>query len=142
MSGLGARFGGWAVGWVKRFSATQHPLAVAAIVGSRIGAAHQSLTQPACVTVLLALSVSPAHAADPAFGQYLAGECVTCHRIDGENKGIPAIVGWPEDQFVAVMKSYKDKDRPNVIMQTIASKLNDQELAALAAYYASLKAKP
>ncbi len=100
------------------------------------------LTRPTAFAVFTILALgSSAHAADPAFGQYLAGECVTCHRADGENKGIPAIVGWPEDQFVAVMKSYKDKDRPNDVMQNIAGKLNSDEMAALAAYYGSLKAK-
>ena len=80
-----------------------------------------------------------ASAADPAFGQYLSSECVTCHRLDGQDKGIPPIVGWPADQFVAVLKSYKAKDRDNKIMQTIAGRLSDDEMAALAAYYGSLK---
>jgi cytochrome c553 len=92
---------------------------------------------------LVALSVLPpmTHAADVAFGEYLAGECATCHRKDGDAKGIPAIIGWPQDQFIAVMQSYKAKDRPNPIMQTIAGRLGDAELAALAAYYESLKFK-
>ncbi len=81
---------------------------------------------------------TPAFAADPAFGQYLSSECVTCHRADGTDKGIPSIVGWPADQFVAVLKSYKAKDRDNAVMQTIAGKFSDEEMEALAAYYASL----
>jgi len=92
--------------------------------------------------MLLLLSVcaaGTANAGDPAFGQYLSSECVTCHRVDGQDKGIPAIVGWPSDQFVAVLKSYKAKDRDNQIMQTIAGRLSDDEMAALAAYYGSLK---
>ncbi len=88
---------------------------------------------------LASLAGSTASAADAAFGQYLSSECVTCHRADGQDKGIPSIVGWPADQFVAVMQSYKVKDRSNPIMQTIAGKLSDDEVAALAAYYASLK---
>ena len=84
------------------------------------------------------LHIGPSQAADPAFGQYLSSECVTCHRSDGADKGIPPIVGWPADQFVAVLKSYKVKDRPNEIMQTVAGKLNDAEIEALAAYYANL----
>ncbi len=91
--------------------------------------------------VVLASGAGRSHAADIAFGQYLAGECVTCHRADGQDKGIPSIVGWPADQFLAVLKSYKDKDRPNVVMQTIAAKFSEDEMAALAAYYASQPAK-
>jgi cytochrome c553 len=95
------------------------------------------------IGVLLAVAARAASAngADIAFGQYLSGECVTCHRADGQDKGIPAIVGWPADQFVAVIKSYKDKDRPNPVMQNIAAKLSEDEIAALAAYYASLPDK-
>ncbi len=78
---------------------------------------------------------------DIAFGEYLSGECVTCHRQDGQDKGIPAIVGWPADQFTAVLQSYKTKDRRNQVMQTIAGRLSDQEMAALAAYFESLKPK-
>lgn len=89
----------------------------------------------------LTVNAVPARAVDIAFGQYLSGECVTCHRVDGSDKGIPPIVGWPVDQFVAVLKSYKDKDRPNVVMQTIAGKLSTEEMDALAAYYASLPIK-
>jgi cytochrome c553 len=95
-----------------------------------------------CTVLLsLALASSAADAADVAFGEYLAGQCVTCHRKDGDVKGIPSIIGWPQDQFVAVMQSYKAKDRPNPIMQTIAGRLSGAELAALAAYYESLKPK-
>lgn len=94
----------------------------------------------ALLTALLGgVAADRAHAADAAFGEYLSGECVTCHRIDGQDKGIPAIVGWPSDQFVAVLQSYKTKDRRNPVMQSIAAKLSDDEMAALAAYFESLK---
>lgn len=87
-------------------------------------------------------ALGTAKAADPAYGEYLSSECVTCHRRDGQDKGIPSIIGWPPEQFVAVLRSYKSKDRPNQIMQTITARLNDDEMAALAAYYASLKPTP
>ena len=80
----------------------------------------------------------PASAADVAFGAYLAGECVACHRNDGQDKGIPSIVGWPVEQFVAAMQSYESKDRANPVMVTIAGKFTDTEVEALAAYYATL----
>lgn len=89
--------------------------------------------------VVAAGSLQNLSAADVAFGQHLANECVTCHRADGQDKGIPSIVGWPADQFVAVMQSYRAKERDNAVMQTIAGRFSDPELAALAAYYESLK---
>ncbi len=81
-----------------------------------------------------------AKAGDPAYGEYLAGECVTCHRTDGKDSNIPDITGWPAEAFVAVLQSYKTKERENRVMQTIAAGLGDDEMAALAAYFASLKA--
>ena len=92
------------------------------------------------VWIGVAAAASPCAVADDvAFGEYLSGECATCHRRDGQEKGIPAIIGWPADQFVAVMQSYKTKDRTNPVMQTIAGRLTDKEMEALAAYYATLK---
>ncbi len=92
--------------------------------------------------VALALSsTGPAQAqADKAFGQYLSSECVTCHQLTGRSEGIPSIVGWPEQTFVAIMDEYRQKRRDNPIMQTIAGRLSDQEIAALAAYFASVTA--
>ena len=85
-----------------------------------------------------------AHAAgDPALGQYLSGECTTCHQITGRVTGqIPQIIAWPEDQFIAVMMSYKDKHRENAIMQTIAGKLSEAEIAALASFFGGLALQP
>lgn len=94
----------------------------------------------ACV-LLAGADTGSAAAGDAAFGEYLSGECVTCHRLDGTNTGIPAIVGWPQDQFVAVLQSYKEKTRPNSVMQTIAGRLSKEDMEALAAYYASQKAR-
>ncbi len=79
---------------------------------------------------------------DRALGQYLSSECVTCHQISGRFDGIPPIVGLPEDSFVAIMKEYKNKHRENPVMQTIAGRLSVEEIAALAAYFGSLKAAP
>lgn len=72
---------------------------------------------------------------DPAYGEYLSGECVTCHQATGEDRGIPSITGWPADVFVTVMHAYKDKHRPHPVMQSVASNLADEEIAALAAYF-------
>jgi cytochrome c len=84
----------------------------------------------------------PARASDLALGRHLAGECVTCHPRDNRNVGIPVIIGWPTEQFVAVLRSYKAKERTNPVMRSVAASLNDEEMAALAAYFATLKPGP
>lgn len=75
---------------------------------------------------------------DPAYGQYLSSECTTCHQTDGFDEGIPSITGWPAEDFVAAMHAYKDKHRPHPVMQMMAGRLSNEEIAALAVYFASL----
>jgi cytochrome c len=76
------------------------------------------------------------------FGEYLSSECVTCHQVSGRYDGIPPIIGWPEESFVEIMNEYRQKKRPNAVMQTLAARLSDEELAALAAYFGALTPKP
>jgi len=80
-----------------------------------------------------------AFAADIAYGEYLSSECATCHRRDGQDQGIPSIIGLPSDKIVGALKAYKSKERSNPIMQTIAGRLSDSDMAALAAFYSGLK---
>lgn len=75
---------------------------------------------------------------DPEYGEYLASECQTCHRSDGSDQGIPSITGWPTEDFVLAMHAYKQQLRPNPVMQNYAGRLTDEEIAALAAYFAGL----
>jgi cytochrome c len=85
------------------------------------------------------LASEMAVAGDVALGRYLSAECIACHPRDNRPKGIPAIIGWPQDQFVAVLQSYKAKERSNPVMQSVAASLTDEQIAALAAYFATLK---
>lgn len=88
-------------------------------------------TEPQLPPEILALK------GDPEFGEYLSSECTTCHQRDGSDKGIPSITGWPTDDFVVAMHAYKRKLRPHPVMQMMASRLTDEEIAALAAYFES-----
>ena len=76
---------------------------------------------------------------DPEYGEYLSNECLTCHRADGAAEGIPSITFWPEEDFVVAMHAYKRKLRPHPVMQMMAGRLNNEEIAALAAYFAKLE---
>jgi cytochrome c len=75
---------------------------------------------------------------DPEYGAYLSGECVTCHQASGADKGIPSITGWPRDDFVVAMHAYKSQVRPHPVMEMIAGRLSDEEIAGLAAFFESL----
>ena len=76
---------------------------------------------------------------DAEYGEYLAGGCTGCHQTDGSYDGIPSIVGWDEETFVWAMHSYKEKIRKHPVMQMMAGRLSDEEIAALAAYFAALE---
>jgi cytochrome c len=76
---------------------------------------------------------------DVEYGEYLATECTTCHQRDGGYQGIPGIVGWPEEFFVLAMHAYREGLRPHQVMQMVARRLNDEEIAALAAYFSDLQ---
>ncbi len=75
---------------------------------------------------------------DPEYGQYLSSECVTCHQSSVVG-AIPSIDGMNEDGFIALMKLYRSKQLDNPTMQTVAGRLSDEDIAALAAYFSALK---
>ena len=74
--------------------------------------------------------------ADLGYGEYLAGECVTCHRKSGA--GIPQINGVEAETFVTIMKAYRSKELDNKVMQMMAGRLDDEQIISLAAYFSSL----
>ena len=76
---------------------------------------------------------------DPEYGEYLSSECTTCHLRDGSDQGIPSITRWPVEDFVVAMHAYKRKLRPHPVMQMMAGRLDDEEIAALAAYFKEAK---
>lgn len=79
----------------------------------------------------LAMAVgSPANAADVAYGEYLANECVTCHQKTGNFNGIPSITGWPSETFIQALNTYRWRERKNPIMQTIADQFQSVPLPA------------
>ena len=76
---------------------------------------------------------------DAEYGEYLAGDCKGCHQADGSYDGIPSITGWESESFVWAMQSYKQKVREHPVMQMLAGRLSDEEIAALAAYFKMLE---
>ncbi|WP_069879345.1 hypothetical protein [Bosea sp. BIWAKO-01] len=106
-------------------------------------ASRPALATLAGLAALIHAMSSAQAAGDRALGEYLSSECTACHQTSGRHDGgIPAIVGVPADQFIALMNSYRDKQRENQVMRTIAGRLSQEEVEALASYYGSLKPAP
>lgn len=94
----------------------------------------------AALTSLLAISGAAHAGGDASAGKQKATTCAGCHGADG--KGVapnPALAGMKESDFVAKLKGYKSGAKANPMMKTFADPLSDQDMADLAAYYASLK---
>ncbi|NKB16314.1 MAG: hypothetical protein HC774_04690 [Sphingomonadales bacterium] len=72
------------------------------------------------------------------YGEHLSQECTTCHRRDGVDNGIPSILGMNIEEFVATLKYYQTGARSNPAMMSVAQSLDDQQIEALASYFATL----
>ncbi len=86
-----------------------------------------------------------ATAADAEAGKAKAAVCAACHGKDGiaAIPGYPNLAGQNEQYLVSALKAYKNKQRSGgqaAIMQGQAAALSDEDIANLAAYYASLPA--
>ena len=103
-------------------------LVIAAFVGVLIGAIPNASAQAD-----LADQIAKA---DIGYGEYLAGECVSCHRKSGT--GIPQVNGIEAETFVTIMKAYRSKELDNKVMQMMAGRLDDEQIISLAAYFSSL----
>ncbi len=79
-------------------------------------------------------------AADLELGRHLSSECMTCHG-GAQGSAIPNIFGHEQTTFIEVMKAYRDKRLPNEAMQTVAARLNDEDIASLALYFATAKSQ-
>ena len=93
----------------------------------------------AALLAMVLLQPHEAFAADVELGRYLATECMTCHGASKTDSAIPDIFGKPESLVDERLKAYRDKSLPNEVMQTVASRLKDDEIAALAAYFRTAK---
>ena len=78
---------------------------------------------------------------DVARGLELSADCADCHGEDGKgDEDNPSIACLDEDEHVKLLKGYKTGEIPDEDENMIdwVSELSDQDMADLAAYYASL----
>lgn len=75
-----------------------------------------------------------ASAADLAYGEYLAGECIACHGA-GAEAAIPPINALPAPYFIEALREYREGERDHDLMRSVARSLGKTEMEALAAYF-------
>src|SRR6188768_691086 len=93
----------------------------------------------AAYLLTIAGGVTASLGADFELGRYLSSECMTCHGTAKADSTIPNIFGLSQSHFTDVIKAYRAKTLPNPIMQTIAGRLSDEDIAALALYFATAR---
>lgn len=97
-------------------------------------------TALALVLAALGTSAYAAPAGDAKAGEQKAQACQACHGADG-NKTIdgtyPKLAGQYADYLAKALTDYKTGARKNAIMAGFATPLSAQDIADLAAFYAS-----
>ena len=80
-------------------------------------------------------------AADAALGKAKAQMCAVCHGLDGIAKvpDAPNLAGESAIYTTRQLEAFKDGRRQHEQMSLIAASLSDEDIADLAAWYASLK---
>jgi cytochrome c553 len=99
----------------------------------------------AAAALLAALLLAPAAAAaDAARGQTLAVACAACHGEDGNAKTekTPSLAGHPAPYLTLQLILFRERQRQNEIMTPIAQALSDDDMTALAAFFAAQKRVP
>lgn len=104
----------------------------------------KTLTIKFVMTALLAFSATAATAADIEAGKIKATTCTGCHGIANYNNvypiyKVPKIGGQNEAYLISALQAYKNGDRNHATMQAQAESLNQQDIADIAAWFASLK---
>ena len=69
------------------------------------------------------------------YGEYLSSECTTCHQLHGYAHGVPSITGWPIEVFIVTLKAYRDGTEKNEAMRSVAKRLTDEDIEALAVFF-------
>lgn len=93
--------------------------------------------------LLLSMLGSVVHAGDAAAGKAKAGTCAGCHGATGISgtPNNPNLAGQHEQYLIQSMNDYKSGKRDHAAMKAMVGTLSDEDIANLAAYYASQACK-
>ncbi|MEM9171710.1 MAG: c-type cytochrome [Pseudomonadota bacterium] len=100
---------------------------------------------PAIILVAI-IGLSGGHNAnadgDPEAGKVLAYTCLGCHGIQGYRNSYPSyrvpMLGGQHAAYIEIaLKAYRSGERSHATMQAQAGSLSDQDIADIAAYFAS-----
>jgi cytochrome subunit of sulfide dehydrogenase len=101
-----------------------------------------AIRSAACALALTAMAgMSPVQAQGaPNLGRQLSFTCTNCHGTDGISVGgMPSLAGQDRDYVARQMRDFRDGKRPATVMHQLARGFTDEQIDALAAYFAAIK---
>jgi cytochrome subunit of sulfide dehydrogenase len=72
----------------------------------------------------------------------LAATCANCHGTEGRpvpGEAMPRLAGQPQEALAASLRAFRDGSRPATVMHQLAKGYSNEEIDALAAYFAALR---
>ena len=101
--------------------------------------AHRLLPVLLCLAILTAMPAQ-AETGDVA-APPIAGRCVACHGADGIGKApqYPNLQGQKAAYLEKQIKAFRSGERNDPWMSAMAKSLTDEEIAALASWFAALR---
>ena len=71
-------------------------------------------------------------------GKMLADNCSACHGTLGAefNEAMPPLAGMKPENFIKLMKDYRNNAFPSIVMHDVAFVFTDAEIEAMAEYFA------
>lgn len=98
----------------------------------------------AVIGMTLAVSTSVMAAGNAAAGKSKAVMCAACHGADGNSPSdmFPKLAGQGEAYIVKQLIEFKSGVRNNAVMASMVAALSEEDMADIAAYYASNKITP
>lgn len=95
----------------------------------------------AALLLAAAATSPPLRAADAAAGKAKAQACAVCHGPMGISSApdAPHLAGQPEIYLAAQLRAYRSGERKHEVMAVMAKPLSDDDIANLAAWFASIK---
>ena len=93
------------------------------------------------LTALVVTSSFAQAGGDSTAGRKVMVQCQACHGKDGlgQMSYTPNIAGQKYDYLVHSLMAYKAGERKSPMMSLVVKKLNDEDIANVAAYYAAIK---
>ena len=98
---------------------------------------------PRIGAAVLASAAALAQAQDANLGRNLAANCANCHGTNGYARGdSKPLAGVSAEKIVAAFADFKSGAMPATIMHQISKGYTDDQVKAIAAFFAAQPAKP